>query len=184
MSFVMLFLACLYISMWTTRSVFCFFHSACLLACFTLMTASLIQGELGWSGTTFSFCGACLFRRPRKVALYRSRRSSTPSGEPIARADWAISAQNSDLSMPSRFLHFTTRGLEKLVPIVSKKWSDMYRLSALTEVTSVLALHKTMSKMWPFTCVGSVTNWSKPSGLYNLKKDAVYLGRWAYPCGS
>ena len=41
--------------------------------------------ELGRSGTTFPFSGACLFRRPRRVALYRSRRSSTPSGEPITR---------------------------------------------------------------------------------------------------
>ena len=108
------------------------------------MTASFIQGELGRSGTTFSFSGACLFRRPRRVALYRSRRSSTPSGEPITRGDWAISAPNSDLSMPLTFLHFTTlrgtRGLERSVPIVSKKWSDMYRLSTLTEFTSVLAL--------------------------------------------
>ena len=177
MSFVTLFLACLYISVWTTRPVFRFFRSARLLACFALMTASFIQGELGRSGTTFSFSGACLFRRPRRVALYRSRRSSTPSGEPITRGDWAISARNSDLSMPLTFLHFTTlrgtRGLERSVSIVSKKWSDMYRLSTLTEVTSVLALHKTMSKMWPFTCVGSVTNWSKPSGLYNWTKRRV-----------
>ena len=85
MSFVTLFLACLYISMWTTRPVCRFFRSARLLACFALMTASFIQGELGRSGTTFSFSGACLFRRPRRVALYRSRRSSTPSGEPITR---------------------------------------------------------------------------------------------------
>ena len=85
--------------MWTTRPVFRFFRSARLLACgFTLMTASFIQGELGRSGTTFSFSGACLFRRPRRVALYRSRRSSTPSGEPITRGDWAISARNSDSS--------------------------------------------------------------------------------------
>ena len=139
--------------------------------------SSFIQGELGRSGTTFSFSGACLFRRPRRVALYRSRSSPTPSREPITRGDWAISARNSDLSMPLTFLHFTTllgtRGLERSVPIVSKKWSDMYRLSTLTEVTSVLALHKTMSKMWPFTCVGSVTNWSKPSGLYNWTKRRV-----------
>ena len=117
------------------------------VACFALMTASFIQGELGRSGTTFSFSGACLFRRPRRVALYRSRRSSTPSGEPITRRDWAISARNSDLSMPLTFLHFTTlrgtRGLKRSVPIVSKKWSDMYRLSTLTEVTSVMTTNKT-----------------------------------------
>ena len=147
MSFVTLFLACLYISMWTTRPVFRYFRSARLLACFALMTASFIQGELGLSGTTFSFSGACLFRRPRRVALYRSRRSSAPSGEPVTRGDWAILARNSDLLMPLTFLHFITfrgnRGLEGSVPIVSKKWSDMYMLSTLTEITSVLGLDKT-----------------------------------------
>ena len=149
---------------------------------------SLFYPRLGRSGTTFPFSGACLFRRPRRVALYRSRRSSAPSGKPVTRGDWAILARNSDLLMPLTFLHFITfrgnRGLEGSVPIVSKKWSDMYMLSTLTEITSVLGLDKTECPKC--NLLHASAQWQtdqSPAGCAT-EQNAVYPGRWAYPCGS
>ena len=60
------------------------------------------------------------------------------------------------------FLHFTSFhgscSLKRSVPIMRKKWSDKHKFSTVVDQTSFLALDGTMSKMWPSTCVGSVTN--------------------------
>ena len=74
-----------------------------------------------------------------------------PSGEFVTSEDWARSPRNCDLSIALTFLHVTTfrttRGLERSVATVSKKWSDMHRFSVVTDLTSFLALDKTISRM-------------------------------------
>lgn len=121
MAVLTLFLACLYSSMWTSRPVFHFFHSACCLACFILLPASRIQAKFVQSGKTFSLSGTCLFRRSRRVTLYSSTKPSTSLEGSVTRGDSARSSWNYDLSMPFVFLNFTTfrrtHGLEGSVPI-------------------------------------------------------------------
>ena len=146
MSFVTLFLARLYISMWTTRPVFCFFRSARLLACFALMAASFIQGELGRLGTTFSFSGAW------------KRWLSNISSE-----QWSVNAFNI-----SAFHHLA--GNPGPQEVSSDRKQEVIRH---VQVINIDRSYKHSSSLWPFTYVGSVTNWSKPSGLYNWTKCRV-----------
>ena len=161
-----LLLACVYSSMWTTRPVFRFFLSMHRLACFALMTASSTQAEFVQAGTTFSPSGACLFKRSRRVALYRSTRLSMLLEGSVTRGDWARSSRNCDLSMPFTRLHFTTfcgpHGLERSVPIMRKKWSDKYTFFTITRANA-------------HTYIQNIKRWANTQLTFKCKIDKIML---------
>ena len=68
MAFVTSLLACLYISVGTTRPVFRFFRSARPLTCLALMTASLIHGA-GTVGNDFLFLWCVLVEETQKGGI-------------------------------------------------------------------------------------------------------------------